>query len=464
MNKQFLRLPGRLILAAIILVATASCATQQPDLHRLYSGGTVAEDQPPVVIVPGTMGVRLAYRDTGYEIWPGGMRKFIIQDYDELMVPIDSATLEPIDVGVVPTDIFDSEAGLNYYKAILDALEEGGGYIRTEIGTPATHGEKRYYVFLYDWRYDLVRSAAALDEFLNEIREDWGDPGLRFDIIAHSMGGSITRYYARYGTEDVVDDNDFPVNGHGAERIRKAILVGTPNLGSVKAIQALVEGLEIRFVQPPAEVSVTYSSAYMMLPHPINNWLLDINGNPIETDLFDVDFWRDNRLSVYDPEIVENIKKRFDTDQEGEEYLRLIRRFFARNLERARRFVWSLTVPVPESMISYIVFGGVCLPTPARVVLEEEDGRTRLRFYPKDIDNPVAGVDYEQLMLEPGDSVVTKASLLARQSLDPGVERHKYSFFPVHYPVFLCGSHHRITHNVMFQDNLLHALLSVDPF
>ena len=92
MNKQFSRLPGRLILAANILLATASCATQQPDLHRLYSGGTVAEGQPPVVIIPGTLGVRLAYRETGYEIWPGRVRKFILQDYDELMQPIDSAT------------------------------------------------------------------------------------------------------------------------------------------------------------------------------------------------------------------------------------------------------------------------------------------------------------------------------------------------------------------------------------
>jgi len=453
-----------LILAANILLATASCATQQPDLHRLYSGGTVAEGQPPVVIIPGTLGVRLAYRETGYEIWPGRVRKFILQDYDELMQPIDSATLEPIDVGVVPTDIFDVEAGINYYKAILDALEEGGGYTRTEIGTAATPGEKRYYVFLYDWRHDLVRSAAALDKFLNRIREDWSDPELKFDIIAHSMGGTITRYYARYGTVDVADDNDFPVNGHGAERIRRAVLVGTPNLGTIKAIQTLVEGFEIRFVQPPAEVSVTYPSTYMLLPHPINSWLVDINGNQIEADLFDVDFWRENQLSVFDPEIVENITNRFDTDEEGEEYLRLIRRFFAKYLERSRRFVWSLTVPVPESMISYIVFGGVCLPTPARVVLEKEDGRTRLRLHPKDIENPVPGVDYEQLMLEPGDSIVTKPSLLARQTLDPGVERHKYSFFPLKYPVFLCGSHHQLTHSVMFQDNLLHALLSADPY
>jgi len=66
------------------------------------------------------------------------------------------------------------------------------------------------------------------------------------------------------------------------------------------------------------------------------------------------------------------------------------------------------------------------------------------------------------LMLEPGDGVVTKASLLARDTLDPTIERHRYSFFPVRYSFFLCEAHNRLTSNINFQDNLLHALLSVD--
>ena len=65
-------------------------------------------------------------------------------------------------------------------------------------------------------------------------------------------------------------------------------------------------------------------------------------------------------------------------------------------------------------------------------------------------------------MLEPGDGTVTKASLLARESLDPTVPRHEYSHFPLDYAFFLCERHDRLTGNPSFQDNLLHALLSVD--
>jgi hypothetical protein len=66
-------------------------------------------------------------------------------------------------------------------------------------------------------------------------------------------------------------------------------------------------------------------------------------------------------------------------------------------------------------------------------------------------------------MLEPGDGIVTKASLLARESLDSSVTRHRYIDFPLDYPLFLCEKHDALTGNETFQDNLLHALLSLEP-
>ena len=65
-------------------------------------------------------------------------------------------------------------------------------------------------------------------------------------------------------------------------------------------------------------------------------------------------------------------------------------------------------------------------------------------------------------MLEPGDGTVTKASLLARTDLDPTIARHKYSYFPLKYSMFLCEKHSRLTGNINFQDNLMHTLLSAD--
>jgi hypothetical protein len=72
------------------------------------------------------------------------------------------------------------------------------------------------------------------------------------------------------------------------------------------------------------------------------------------------------------------------------------------------------------------------------------------------------GVDYDALLLEPGDGSVTKASLLGRNALDPSVKRHKYSFPPLDHAIFLCEKHNSLTGNVNFQDNLLNELLSRD--
>ncbi|MDZ7826880.1 MAG: hypothetical protein U5R48_13775 [Gammaproteobacteria bacterium] len=42
----------------------------------------------------------------------------------------------------------------------------------------------------YDWRRDLQQTAADLDRFIEGIRAARGDPDLRVDVVAHSMGGA----------------------------------------------------------------------------------------------------------------------------------------------------------------------------------------------------------------------------------------------------------------------------------
>ncbi|MBT8443058.1 MAG: alpha/beta fold hydrolase [Gammaproteobacteria bacterium] len=447
---------------AISALATGCATTPAPDLKALYAKQSGEAVPPPVILIHGVLGSRLSDKDTGEEAWPGSIRDIAFSSYQSLRLDIDPETLTALPSRLQVSGITDRAAGRDFYGRIIDVLREAAGYSLSEPGIPARAGARRMYVFTYDWRRDNIETVAKLDAFIEQIRADYADPDLEVDIIAHSMGGLITRYYVRYGTLDTLDDNDFPVNNYGAQRIRRAILLGTPNLGAAKSIKVFLTGFEIGFGTVPPEVVATFPTTYQALPHPLNDWIVLPDGRPLKRDLFSARLWRRFEFSIFDPRVRERIAGRFDTPDEAEAYLATLEAYFDKYIERARRFVWSLTVPIPEPDVHYIVFGGDCTMTPARVLVEEINGESVLRLDPKDVVNRVKGIDYDYLMLEPGDGTVTKASLLARQTHDPTVARHQYSFFPLKYAFFLCEGHDTLTGNINFQDNLLHALLSAD--
>ena len=121
--------------------------------------------------------------------------------------------------------------------------------------------------------------------------------------------------------------------------------------------------------------TATFPTTFQALPHPINDWIVLPDGRSLDRDLFDVNLWRRFEFSIFNPKI------------------------------RAR-IVWSLTVPNPTATLEYIVFGGNCTLTPARVLVEEIDGESHLRLNPEEVVNRIEGVNLKRLLLEPGPRLV----------------------------------------------------------
>lgn len=450
-------------MCALVLAASAvACHSDPgPDLGRLYASGMEEARTPPVILIPGALGSRLLDKRKHDEVWPGSTPHLVLGSKRDLALPFDPDTLQPIDDGLEASGLFEEVLNADYYAAILRTLRRSGGFVAGELGAHADPGVRRYYVFAYDWRQDNVTSAKRLDALIEQIRRDYDDPALRVNVIAHSMGGLVVRYYLRYGTVDALEgEGDFPINMSGARKVGTAVLLGTPNLGSVSSLQSMLLGHKVGLRRIEPEVLATMPSVYQLLPHPLTDWAVGPGGKDLDLDLYDAATWRRMQWSVFDPTVIARLRARFKAKSEASAYIAALQAYFARNLERARRFIWSVTFEEPSSPVKFVVFGGDCVLTPARIVIEPQTDRSLTRLFPEDVQHKMPGVDYSRLMLEPGDGEVTKPSLLARESLNPLAPSNDALFFPLAYAFFLCESHERLTGNINFQDNLLNVLLA----
>lgn len=444
----------RLFIVAMVVILQA-CASSRPELSTLYKTSASSGNEPPVILVHGAFGGRLC-DSQGQEYWPGSFSKILFGDYGSLALPIADSSQPGAMKALEVCGLTDTVAGADFYGDIETTLTGAGGYLFTEAGNPLQGEQRRYYRYVYDWRQDNSRSAAGLDALVEQIRKDHGNQQLQVDIVAHSMGGLVTRYWLRYGGVDVLAGNDFPINNLGAEKTRKVILVGTPNLGSNSALQQILEGADFGINEIASEVLLTYPSAYQLMPHPIVDSVLGTNGEPLRRDIYDVDIWRALHWGPFNPAV----RERLASQNWSEEQLGALEAYVGVQLERARRFVWSLTTKNDGQRQELIIFGGDCVPTPARILIEDIADESHVRLWPDEVKLALDNVEYQSIMLEPGDGAVTKASLLARTALDPSIPRHRYSDFPLDYAVMFCGDHADLPGNLTFQDNLLHILLS----
>ena len=94
--------------------------------------------------------------------------------------------------------------------------------------------DKNLFTFPYDWRLDnrvnAKRLAWAVDQWLHAWQTQSSDRGAKVVLIAHSMGGLISRYYLECL--------------EGWKSTRTLITLGTPHLGSMNAVDFLVNGLK----------------------------------------------------------------------------------------------------------------------------------------------------------------------------------------------------------------------------
>ncbi len=440
----------RVVHAVVILLIAllAGCAsTRGPDLAALYARAATSPTQPPVVVIPGLMGSTLVDARSGEELWPGPLHALAFSDYARL------ARIGPeweSGDGVRAGEVIREIGGVDIYGELLTTLEQAGRFREGRPGVATTPDDRRrYYLLAYDWRQPNIVAVRELHALIDQIRRDYGDPRLRVDIIAHSNGGLIANYYLRYGPRDVLEDADPQPWDEGRLRVRRLAMLGTPNLGAVASLRRLLEGFRFNVRTVPVEALATFPTVFETLPHPLTRVVYDAAGQPIALDLYDPTIWRDNRWSVFSPEVEARIAETFGDGDDARAVLAVLRDDFSRHLRRAKRFNDALARPFPRGGLRIAAFGGDCEPTLAGAVLEVEGDRAVLAFRPQDVREPQAGVEYTMLMDAAGDGLVPRTSQDAAD----------FGFVPIDQSFFLCENHGRLMANRAFQNNLLNYLL-----
>jgi len=418
----------------------------------------------PLILIHGFLGSKLRDRKTHRVAWGTMANVLTGRENEVLALPLEPGDSSTSRVELEPFKIYDSLWGVKYYSKILRTLQEAGGYRIGDIEHPKP-GDNAF-IFIYDWRRDDVESAQRLSEAIARLKAGLGDPGLTFDLITHSQGGLIARYYAKYGGEDVLAADPLPAPTlAGSANLHKVVMLGTPNRGCLQSLKNLHMGIK-RFFRPmPTSVVFTMPSLYQMLPPRGSVLFASIDGTPVDLDLYDPQTWVREGWSVFSPEVQRHLRRKLvskngDTAAFDDRNRRL-REFLGRSLRRAERFQQALNAPVSRGAeVPYYAFGSDCISTLKRAVVLDRGGRPELLFDNERFRHEKIGDQLANILYGPGDGTVLMKSLLdipdayegKGSSAEPGAVSFNSAFF-------VCESHGLLPNDPIFQNNLLYILL-----
>src|SRR6266542_3394861 len=410
-----------LVIASAVSLTGCRQPALRPNLPQIYTPPAApGSGKPPVIFIPGMLGSRLVNSRTGEVIWPD-----LRVDGDEIALPISSPVLAQNTDEVVATEVLEEAKvsalipEISIYGPLLEALERYGGYKRARFDAPPPGGDcDTLYLFPYDWRRDVVESARALGCMIEELKRRLGRPDLRFDIVSHSRGGLVARYYAMYGERDVLDAAVACPDWSGARNLNRVVLIATPNGGSMNSLRVLLKGFS----------AMSFARPFGAFPRKLSRKLPFARVGP--------------RVTFTVPAIYQLLPPNGQA------------RFFSADL---------IPLPVacpPPLSLRFSFIGGDCIPTlDGAVILNGASPRTifSVAEVPGDQLSRRKAAD---LIFNPGDGTITRHSLFGRPpGAQPAVAVATSMRSTYVGTNLFCDSHNGLSHDRTMQDNLLTALL-----
>jgi pimeloyl-ACP methyl ester carboxylesterase len=223
-----------------------------------FTAAKITPKKNPIILIPGILSSHLSRNDDEKsELWPN-IKKALFglpgdKYLDELALnQIGQPNLSyPV---VLPTDIFRKINDHDFFDGLIQKLKTEG----------YEEGED-LFVFPYDWRLDIRQTVdglyspvlTSLKDKIGQILTQTGSE--KVDIIAHSMGGLLAKYY---------------IGHYGQDKVDKFIDIATPHLGAPSAFKTLMWGddMGIKFgflglnTDEVKKIVQNMPSAYQLLP------------------------------------------------------------------------------------------------------------------------------------------------------------------------------------------------------
>ena len=225
-------------------------APEYRDLSRLArqaAATPITDEALRVIIVPGIMGSQLGLQRTA-------------------PLPNDVLWVDPIDIGLgrLTTLRMPGTARIVSLGVVIDS------YLKLKLHLRAAGFAVSFHD--YDWRLGVDELGRSLAERLRN------EPSQRLAIVAHSMGGLVSRAAAVLP---------------GAERVERVLLLGSPNYGSFATIQALRGTYAVvrKLARLAGEASAEFLSGEIFNTFPSLYQMLPAGTCTDGTDLFDAGSW-----------------------------------------------------------------------------------------------------------------------------------------------------------------------------
>ena len=459
------------IFSFLVIVQTVSGQTPTPSPLATPAPADAPKPaqpgKPPVIIIPGLIGSELINKETDETVWFNLSRS----KTDDLRLPI-STNLAANKDNLVAGDILRNVKYLKFlpeteiYQSIADSLKIPGSYEEGNWDTPTENGfQDTYYVFPYDWRRDNVENARLLITKINALKLKLKRPNLKFNIVAHSMGGLIARYAAMYGDKDLPTGTRRIVpTWAGAKSIGKIFLVGTPNEGSVPSLSGLLNGygitrLNLPFIQTITKFDMfTIPAIYQLLPASGTLRAYDENLKPLKIDIYNPLTWEKYGWAAYtDPKFAKEFS--LPEQLQAKAYFRVV-------LNRAKRFHDALNANIiVKPPVGMYIIGADCKPTLDGVIIIRDSKKKRWRTifnaegFKSDDGTKITRKEIEDVLFTLGDGVVSQRSLLTSSLTGAKMQADGFKeALQVRGTSFVCDVHNKLLSNADVQKKLFEDL------